>query len=104
MVGDCGQDYSEEKKRESRESTLEKCSKSCGNFVVRLLSYLPLAEPNMKIKIISDIWLTSLILYRMFITTIKISFFAHNIRESVNLTPDWMLSLILISFIYDMCL
>ncbi|KRX00746.1 Cyclic nucleotide-binding protein [Pseudocohnilembus persalinus] len=64
----------------------------------------PTILPNYKMKIILDCWQSFWVIYRMFYTTIKISFFIDDIRSSVGLMSVSILVIINISFLFDIFL
>lgn len=68
------------------------------------MSCMPLILPNHKFKIIADCWQSFLVMYRIFMTTIKLSFFLFKQRESLSLVDTNFLIVINCSFLFDIIL
>lgn len=81
---------------------LQVCIKE--SLVYNKIKSLPVILPSDKWKIIADFWITCLIIYRMFIVTIKYAYFFNNIPESTSLVNMYVVVVINISYIIDVLL
>ena len=86
------------------EENIKKKKKFSIKNIFMLCDRIPVVDPNKKIKILFDFWMMIMISIRMFLTTIKLTFFIDDVETSSKIIPFSLKIIITFSFITDMFL
>lgn len=70
----------------------------------KYLYCLPLILPNNKWKILADFFFNCFVIYRMFVVTIKLTFFFDNIYGCINMIDIRIVAFINICYFFDVVL